>query len=151
MCCESLAQLVAVVVVMKARFQFRLRTLMIGVTLVAVPCAYVGWQENIVRERWAMRQRIREFDNGSVSISVDRVVVVLQESGPQSKNESAISIPWIRRLLGDEAIEQITLPAGTDREERRLIHNAIPEAALVWFTPLDNGRHGIIFPFRDDE
>jgi hypothetical protein len=26
------------------RFQFRLRTLMIAVTLLAVPCAYVGWQ-----------------------------------------------------------------------------------------------------------
>jgi hypothetical protein len=135
----------------RRRFQFSLRTLLIGVTLLAVPCAYVGWQESTVRERWAMRQRIKEVDNGSVSISVDRVVVVLQESGPQSKNESAISIPWIRRLLGDEAIEQITLPTGTDREERRLIHKAIPEAALVWFMPMDNGRHGIIFHFRGDE
>ena len=30
------------------RFQFRLRTLMIAVTLLAVPCAYVGWQAMIV-------------------------------------------------------------------------------------------------------
>jgi hypothetical protein len=25
------------------RIQFRLRTLMIGVPLLAVPCAYIGW------------------------------------------------------------------------------------------------------------
>ena len=35
------------------RFQFSLRTLMIGVTLLAVPCAFVGWQAKIVRERKA--------------------------------------------------------------------------------------------------
>jgi hypothetical protein len=32
-------------------FQFSLRTLMILVTLLAVPCAYVGWQAPIVQER----------------------------------------------------------------------------------------------------
>ena len=33
-------------------FQFRLRTLLIGVTLFAlIPCGYVGWQAKIVRER----------------------------------------------------------------------------------------------------
>jgi hypothetical protein len=32
-------------------FQFSLRTLLIGVTLVAVPLGYFGWQVKIVRER----------------------------------------------------------------------------------------------------
>jgi hypothetical protein len=35
----------------RRRFQFRLRTLLIGVTLLAVPLGYVGWQVKIVRER----------------------------------------------------------------------------------------------------
>jgi hypothetical protein len=35
----------------RRRFQFRLRTLMIVVALLAVPCAYVGWQAAIVRVR----------------------------------------------------------------------------------------------------
>jgi hypothetical protein len=35
----------------RRRFQFRLRTLMIVVTLLAVPCGYIGWQARIVRER----------------------------------------------------------------------------------------------------
>jgi hypothetical protein len=30
------------------RFQFRLRTLMIRVTLLAVLCGYVGWQKQFV-------------------------------------------------------------------------------------------------------
>jgi hypothetical protein len=39
-------------------FQFRLRTLLIGVTLVAVVCGYVAWQAKIVRERRAELNRV---------------------------------------------------------------------------------------------
>jgi hypothetical protein len=46
----------------RRRFQFRLRTLMIGVPLLAVPLGYVGWQAKIVRERRAMLIWIE--DNG---------------------------------------------------------------------------------------
>jgi hypothetical protein len=42
----------------RRRFQFRLRTLLIGVTLLAIPCAYVGWQAKIVRARQAMAKRL---------------------------------------------------------------------------------------------
>jgi hypothetical protein len=35
----------------RRRFQFSLRSLLIVVTLLAVTCAYVGWQAKIVRER----------------------------------------------------------------------------------------------------
>ena len=40
----------------RRRFQFRLRTLMIVVTLLALLCAYVGWQESIIRNRIALAQ-----------------------------------------------------------------------------------------------
>ncbi len=98
-----------------------------------------------------MRKRIKEVDDGFVSVSVDRVVVYLEESGPQSRNESAIPIPWIRRLLGDEPIKQIILPSGTAREERQLIHKIIPEADLLWSMPQAGGHGETVFPFRDDE
>jgi hypothetical protein len=39
-------------------FQFRLRTLMIVVTLLAVPLGYVGWQVKIVRERKALEPSV---------------------------------------------------------------------------------------------
>ncbi len=130
----------------RRRFQFRLRTLLIVVAILAVPCAYVGWQKSIVRERWAIRKRIEEVDEGTITISVDHVVIILKESRPQEL--SAIPIPWIRRLLGDEPIEQIVVPLATDREERRLIKRVFPEAALVWFMPNADGRTGTIMDFR---
>ena len=37
---------------------------MIGVTLLAVPCAYVGWQAKIVRER---QEEIRKIANPSAN------------------------------------------------------------------------------------
>jgi hypothetical protein len=40
----------------RRRIQFRLRTLMVVVTLLAVPCGYVGWQAKIVRERKAVAE-----------------------------------------------------------------------------------------------
>src|ERR1700747_2520005 len=49
---------------LRRRFQFRLRTLLIVVTLLAVPCAYVGWQAKIVREREAIANRILGLDGG---------------------------------------------------------------------------------------
>jgi hypothetical protein len=41
----------------RRRFQFRLRTLMIGVTLLAVVCGYVGRQAEIVRNRRELASR----------------------------------------------------------------------------------------------
>ena len=50
-------------------FQFSLRSLMIGVTLLAVACAYVVWQVKIVAERRALllptfRRSRRKFPGG---------------------------------------------------------------------------------------
>ena len=43
----------------RRRFQFSLRTLMIGVTLLAVPCAYVGWPRCLLNgERSAASSRL---------------------------------------------------------------------------------------------
>jgi hypothetical protein len=45
---------------MNRRFQFRLRTLLIVVTLLGVACAYVGWQAKIVRQRAVMLNWLQE-------------------------------------------------------------------------------------------
>src|SRR5690348_7897587 len=48
----------------RRRFQFRLRTLMIGITLFAlIPCGYIGWQAKIVRDRqaWTAHLAARGF------------------------------------------------------------------------------------------
>jgi hypothetical protein len=38
----------------RRRYQFSLRSLLIAFTVLAIPCAYVGWQESIIRERRAV-------------------------------------------------------------------------------------------------
>jgi hypothetical protein len=48
----------------RRRFQFRLRTLMIGVTLLGVACGYVGSQVNIVRDRRALAGRCQRRRSG---------------------------------------------------------------------------------------
>jgi hypothetical protein len=67
----------------RRRFQFRLRTLMIGVTLFCVVGGgYVVWQKKVVLERKAM------LENPSFHLIGYRL-------------EVAGTIPWLRRRLGD--------------------------------------------------
>ena len=78
-------------------FQFSLRTLMIVVTLLAVPCAYVGWQAKIVSERrnWLANPQF-----------------VCLPNDPEN-----CSLPWIRRLFGDtECIFMIADDAVSDAD-----------------------------------
>ena len=42
-------------------FQFSLRTLLIFVTLAAIPLGWLGWQAHIVRERKAMLGLIKRY------------------------------------------------------------------------------------------
>jgi hypothetical protein len=79
----------------RRRFQFRLRTLMIGVTLLAVLCAYVGWQAKIVRERRAML--------GTIDAAGGRYLVINEGDVPAGMAGPG----WIRRLLGDVAVVEI--------------------------------------------
>src|ERR1700680_5163089 len=43
-------------------FQFSLRTLLIGVTLLAVPCAYVGSHAKIIHRRKAMLNKLTRLE-----------------------------------------------------------------------------------------
>jgi hypothetical protein len=103
----------------KRRFQFSLRTLLIGVTLFAVPMGYVGQQAKIVRERKAVLER-------------------------QRKHFSVISVPAnqtdhlsrLRRWLGDLAFGQFVLDASASDDDAEEIGRAFAEAD-VW----RNGRH----------
>jgi hypothetical protein len=111
----GLARAVGYDVAMKRRLQFRLRTLMIGVTLLAVPCSYVGWQEKIVRDRIALKSHLENTGKGQFFWVVN------------SEQEA----PWLRRVLGDKLIDEIGLTANVDIEERSRIRATFPEADLV--------------------
>ena len=95
------------------RFQFSLRTLLIVVTLLAIPCGYVGWQAKIVRER-------NEF--------ISRYNCTLS-SWSAFYHDPAI--PWIRRFLGDEAWVAIDLPISTSNNELNRAAELFPEARRI--------------------
>jgi hypothetical protein len=90
-------------------FQFSLRSLLIGVALLALACAYVGWQAKIVRERKAFLQT-RYYLPG--------------DSSPDVK---PLRAPWMLRLLGAEPIYHITVFGRADAERAA---NPFPEAFI---------------------
>ena len=93
----------------RRRFQFRLRTLMIVVTLLAVGCGYVGWQAKIVRERKAM------LETGSDGPVVDSTV----DKGKDG------AIPTIRLWFGDHFYSSVHVKQKADINPYKA---AFPEA-----------------------
>jgi hypothetical protein len=107
-------------------FQFSLRTLMIVVTLLAVLCGYVGWQAKIVRHR---RELIRQVVAAGSYVGFDFAL------------ELKDSIPWLRRLLGDEPIRLFGL-LGATGDKREEISAAFPEADVqLWLRPIEPAYH----------
>ncbi len=68
-------------------FQFSLRTLMIGVTLLAVACGYVGWEAKIVKEREEFLENQQHY----------------MGPNPFDEENGDLSVPWILSILGAEA------------------------------------------------
>src|SRR5436309_4435009 len=92
----------------RSRFQFRLRTLFVVIAVLAIPCAWVGWQAKMVRARRAMLDQVLlEYNGGSSIWPYDR------PNPPKDRNGVVISIPWIRRLLGDVIVTTVELPPDT--------------------------------------
>jgi hypothetical protein len=96
------------------RFQFHLRTLLAVIAIFAIPCAYVGHQAEIVRDRKAM------LDNGHLTLSLM----------PPARSE----LPRLRLWLGDvdcAAIYADQIVSDADLERYRV---AFPEAEVTRFT-----------------
>jgi hypothetical protein len=91
-------------------FQFRLRTLLVGIVLSAIPCAYVGWQAKMVAARKAMPDEVQDK------------FIVYATLGDDSK------IPAIRRWLGDHAVAAICFYRPSDDTLRRY-REAFPESS----------------------
>jgi hypothetical protein len=96
----------------RRRFQFRLRSLMIVVTLLAIPLGYVGWQAKIVRKRNAM------LENPRVANSIRETV------------DGKPMISWLRRLLGDQDYAEIYVGGNVSAEEITNYRLAFPEAEV---------------------
>ena len=105
----------------RQRFQFRLRTLMIGVTMLSVPCAYVSWQVKIVRER---KEEIRKITNDGGLVGFWDV------AEPPPLPMEVRTVPFIRRWIGDRAVLSVMFKKGTANGERQRIKELFPEGLL---------------------
>ena len=111
----------------RRRFQFRLRTLMIGVTLLAVPCRL----HRLAGENCEGGKKIRESVVGSFVTAPDFAKMV---HGGIFKLETLPHISSLRRLLGDEAMVSISVFKDDDVDAVRV---AFPEAEVNGLRPMN--------------
>ena len=90
----------------RLRFQFRLRTLMIGVTLLCVVGGYLAIQARIVKHRNELMSRLRAGGGVRFLLATD-IEDALRDMKAQTKPNAlpnAPRIPWVRECLGDYAV-----------------------------------------------
>ena len=98
-------------------FQFSLRTLMIVITLLAIPCAYVCHEAKIVAKRKALL---------AMKLGSD-----VTPPGWWRSSGSPPSLPLVRRWLGDQPICSMILPASLAPSLIEELREAFPEAAIT--------------------
>ena len=108
------------------RFQFSLRTLLIAVTVLAIPCGWLGWQAKIVRDRIATAREI-EHEGGRLRSFINTGVVPWPKTPPTQ--------PWYRRLFGDAIVDCIDLPPSMTSRQNE-IQEQFPESEII---PRDRG------------
>jgi hypothetical protein len=90
-----------------------LRTLLVGVTLLAAVCAYVAHEAEIVRERDAMRLDLKNL--GWVAAGDPK------------------PLTFVRQWLGDEGYTTILLPRWTNAEFVEKVKAVFPESKVGHF------------------
>ena len=93
------------------RFQYSLRTVFVALTVLAVPCWYVGWQYQIVQHRKELQAKAEK-----TAVFID----IHFDDSP--------TLPWVRRSFGDEPINLIILREGMQDSDVQAIKNAFPES-----------------------
>src|SRR5580693_1740940 len=97
------------------RFQFRLRTLLIVVTVVAVACGYFAHEARIVSQRKAVLAEIEHVAGAKCMLALY----------PPNRPS------WVRCLLGDvQTNVAFLMPANTTPEMMHRIEEAFPEGAV---------------------
>ena len=112
-------------------FQFSLRTLLIGVTLVAVACGYVGRQVAIVKAREAMAAAPGV---DSVVAAAPRDIITSLSSGSEVvhvTSDSRESVPWFRSWLGDRYYLGLSVDKSASDDEIARYKQAFPEATIM--------------------
>jgi hypothetical protein len=128
----------------RRRFQFRLRTLMIVVTLLAGVCACVGWQAKIVRERAAILGELRTNDWPHDPFGAFTMRDFYQLNVDPSATSQFISLKpellvsgdrnqlpsFIRGVFGDDEVRTILLPNSVNDVKVARFAKLFPEADI---------------------
>jgi len=103
-------------------FQFRLRTLLIAMTLLAVAMGWFGWQVRIVRHRKTTLAAVYDKMRGTA----------YDFSGmPEFDDLDRPSLPWYRTIFGDNWQERIWIDGHVFSDaEIQQIREAFPESDL---------------------
>jgi hypothetical protein len=113
-------------------FRFSLRTLLVAM---AVACLWLGRQVNLVHERRALLASLAivadaRFDPRRTVFIPGGVV---EFAGDLER--PGVSIPWYRKLLGDETVTVLALRTQMSRDQRERFHRAFPETAITYEPP----------------
>jgi hypothetical protein len=99
-------------------WQFGLWTLLIWMAMFGTACAYIAHEARIVAKRDAALQRLQsEEADGRITIT--------------RGTPFARPIPWVRRILGDQAIDVFYMSPDAALEERRRVGALFPEATIL--------------------
>ena len=125
----------------RRRFQFRLRTLMIVVTLLCVVGGYVAHEARIVRDRqaWLSEQDKRELEfqkDWFAALDKNRfkteTFIELPETAKTLTDGRGTGGPsFIRRWLGDLCYDQIAVIAPVNDDECRRAVELFPESLVI--------------------
>jgi hypothetical protein len=113
------------------RFQFRLRTLLIVVMLLAVASGYVGRQVEIVKERERMAAATG-VDSVVAADSRDNITALSSGAGTTHRSDdSREKIPWFRKWLGDRYYLGLSIDKSASDDEITRYKEAFPEATII--------------------
>jgi hypothetical protein len=104
-------------------FRFGLRTLLLVITIL---CCYLAWEVNAVRQRRLVLDEVRL--NPAFQITTAQAY---GQQGVGGKPAQLASVSFLRRLLGDEAVQEIgyyRLRTGFSDSELARVTRAFPEA-----------------------
>ena len=105
-------------------FRFSLRTLLIVITLLA---CWLGWESSIVRRRQAV---MKEFE-AKEAFRVFTADAWVGRYPPGAKLPPVATVPLVRRLLGDKAIQEVSYTAwygGFAEADLEKLKQTFPEA-----------------------
>ena len=105
------------------RFQFRLRTLLIVVTLLALACGYASWEAKIARERHKAVAAYRAV--GGYAVEIDET-----PGGGHGTMTRFPQAPWPLRWFGEDGYSEILVPQGTSAGEIERLASLFPEASI---------------------